>query len=89
MSKKDISITICTLGLINTENVMTAVEEFRPGVLSKVPLSNPSDTALSVIKGGAQRWNTINYPRLRISAFSNLYHIMPETIASLVRYMWK
>ncbi len=91
MGKKDISITICTLGFVDTKNVMTSLEEFKPGVLTKfqVPVADPSETALNVIKGGAQRWKNMNYPNLPVSLFTNLYHIMPETVAALLRYMWE
>ncbi len=87
MRKNDISITICTLGLVNTENVITAVEEFRPALLSMIPKANPSETALSVIKGGAQRWNNVNYPK-EILVTTLLYHLIPETFAALARYIW-
>ncbi len=87
MSKKEISITICTIGLIDTDHAMTDVGEFSPRALSTIPISSASDTALSVIKGGAQRWNNVYYPR-DMFVYPHLYHIMPETIAALVRYIW-
>ncbi len=89
MSKKDISITIFTLGSVDTKNAITAVEEYRPGFSSKILMANSSETALYVIKGGAQRWKNMNYPNLPVFLFTNLYHIMPETIAALLRYMWE
>ncbi len=84
MKKKDISITICALGPIGTENVMTAVNEFKPGIFSELPdPPSPSEVALEVIKGGAQRWKEVYYTKMDKFVFVDLYFIMPETIAAL------
>ncbi len=89
MRKGSVSITICIIGLVDTENAITAVEEFRPGFSSKFPtIANPSETALNVIKGGAQRWKYVYYPYLDIFMFNHLYNIMPETIAALLRIVF-
>ncbi len=88
MKKKDISISICLLGLTDTENVMKGMKEFRPGTLSTIPISNPSETALNVIKGGAQRWKIVYYPYFDMFIFMHLYNMMPETVAALLRYVW-
>ncbi len=87
MSKKDISVTICTIGFISTENAIAAMDRFRPGVMSDLPLATPSDTALSIIKAGAQRWKSVGYPRMVTFVFTNLYNIMPETMCTLLRYL--
>ncbi len=89
MKGKKISITICTLGLIGTENVIRALDEFKPGMLSKFPdPPSPSEAALEVIKGGAQRWKEVYYTKMEKFVFVDLYFIMPETIAALGRYLW-
>ncbi len=67
MKKKDISVTICTVGLIATESAMTNLEEFRPGFVSQFSPASPAETALNIIKGGAQRWNTLSYPKMEAS----------------------
>ncbi len=67
---------------------MTNLNEFRPGFISKLSPACPEETALNIIKGGAQRWNTVSYPKVDASIFPNLYQIFPETIAALVRSIW-
>ncbi len=93
MSNKDVSVTICTIGLVNTEHAITAFEGFKSGLVStfthfSFSPASPADTAIHIIKGGAQRWNTVVYPILHCTPFLTLYHFMPETAAAFVRYMW-
>ncbi len=89
MRKQDISITICTIGSIGTENHDRALGEFRPGIFSKLPdLPTPYDTALYIIKGGAQRWKEVYFTKKDKFIFVDLYFIMPETIAALARSVW-
>ncbi len=89
MRKQDISITICTIGPIDTENHNRALNEFSPGMLSKFPyIPSSSEVALEVIKGGAQRWKEVYYTKMDKFVLVDLYFIMPETTAALVRYLW-
>ncbi len=48
-------------------------------------MADPSETALAVIKGGAQRWNEVRYPTMVTFICTNLYHFMPETFGALIR----
>ncbi len=88
IKKKDISITICNIGFVRTENVVKAWEEFHPGLIYKFPIDDASTSALRILKGGAQRWNGVRYPKIDSFIFLDLYSIFPETIAALVRYYW-
>ncbi len=88
MRNNGISVTICTIGLVGTESTITALEKFKPGVLKKIPIGDPSDTALSVIKGAAQRWNDLYYPRMVTTVFVYLYNFLPETYSAIIRYTW-
>ncbi len=83
--KKNVSITICVIGGTATENLLSTAEKFKPGFSSLVSLASPAKTALNIIKGGAQRWNEVYYPKMDTSIFLTLYHIMPETMAGPVR----
>ena len=88
MRKKNVSVTICTIGGTATENLLSTAEKFKPGVFSEVSLASPDETALNIIKGGAQRWNEVYYPKRDTSIFVTLYHIMPETMSGLIRDFW-
>ncbi len=90
MSKKDISVTICIIGGIDTDSIKRAMDDFRPGMRSNLPdLASVSETALYIIKGGAQRWKTLKYPKMDTFILVDLYYMMPETIAALHRSIWE
>ena len=91
MRNTDVSITICILGPVATESFMTALGRWRPQSLSDIAsvLASPSETALNIIKAGAQRWNTLSYPRMVTFFYTDLYYFMPETMTSLVRASYK
>ncbi|XP_030639899.1 hydroxysteroid 11-beta-dehydrogenase 1-like protein [Chanos chanos] len=57
MQNRNVSITICTLGLIDTESAMRAVK----GRTSLIP-SPASEAAWQMIKGGALRQSEVFYP---------------------------
>ncbi len=86
MKKMPISITICIFGPIETTNMRAAVNKFKPTMVSP-DLPSPSDSALVIIKGGAQRWKTVHYPMIDTIGLY-FYYIMPETFHAFVRFMW-
>ncbi len=91
MRNADVSVTICTLGMVATESFMTEMERWKPGSLSQIAtlLASPSETALNIIKAGAQRWNTLSYPRMITFLYTDLYYFMRETTTWLVRASYK
>ncbi|CAK6439683.1 unnamed protein product [Pipistrellus nathusii] len=64
VTKVNVSITLCILGLINTDSAMKAVD----GILS-TEASPKEDCALEIIKGGALRQEEVYYGKL---GWSNL-----------------
>ncbi len=89
MRKSNISITICTIGMIATENVLTLLKELGLEVAAKFPqVGTPSDAAMAIIKGGAQRMSDVEFPRTLTFAFTNLYHFIPEMYCAIIRYIW-
>ncbi|XP_058495458.1 hydroxysteroid 11-beta-dehydrogenase 1-like protein isoform X3 [Solea solea] len=57
IKKSNMSITICTLGVIDTETAMAKI-----GDLTIIPAYPASDAALNIITGGAKRAAEIYYP---------------------------
>ncbi|XP_053148582.1 hydroxysteroid 11-beta-dehydrogenase 1-like protein [Hemicordylus capensis] len=57
MQKKDVSVTLCVLGLIDTESALTKVR----GVTT-MTAAPASEAALAIVKGGATRAMEIFYP---------------------------
>ena len=49
--------------------------------------ANPSDTALAIVKGGAQRWQRLYYPYIETKPNEMLCNIFPEAIATMKRYI--
>ncbi len=93
MKENGVSVTICTIGLIGTDNALNILERFKQGIISKwtkfgfAPAS-PYDTALHVVKGGAQRWNTVKYPMSQIYPLLTLHYFVPETMSAFTRFMY-
>lgn len=57
MRKSNVSISICTLGLIDTESAMEKVKD-----ITNVPAYPATDAALNIIKTGATRQQELFYP---------------------------
>ncbi len=89
MRNRDISITTCTIGGVATENALATIDKYKLESSSKYPeqLASPSDAALVLIKGGAQRWKDISYPWTATFVFKNLYHFFPKMYGQLIRYI--
>ncbi len=88
LNRKDISVTICTIGFVATENVLNAFEEFRPGLIYRFPIEDTSESALKIIKGGAQRLDDVQFPKIMGFIFVDLYNIIPGPIKALGRSSW-
>lgn len=58
MMKSNISLTICTLGLIDTPNALEAIK----GMITNVPANPAWEAALNIIKTGATRQPELYYP---------------------------
>uniref|UniRef100_A0A8P0NQU5 11-beta-hydroxysteroid dehydrogenase 1 n=3 Tax=Canis lupus familiaris TaxID=9615 RepID=A0A8P0NQU5_CANLF len=65
VTKVNVSITLCILGLINTDTAMKAVS----GILSTVGASSKEECALEIIKGGALRQEEVYYDNSVWTAF--------------------
>ena len=59
-----------------------------PRIRKNITPQSPSDTALAVIKGGAQRWQRVYYPYFENRIELIAYQFFPETMAAIPRYLW-
>ena len=57
-------------------------------IRNNITPQSPSDTALAVIKGGAQWWQRVYYPYLESRIGLIAYHFFPETMAAIPRHLW-
>ncbi|XP_033478321.2 hydroxysteroid 11-beta-dehydrogenase 1-like protein [Epinephelus lanceolatus] len=77
MKKSNVSISLCTLGLIDTDSAMEKVR----GVTS-VPAYPASDAALNIIKTGATRQPELFYPW-----FTHIVTLTKDWIPSMTNYV--
>ncbi|MED6232213.1 hypothetical protein ATANTOWER_024601 [Ataeniobius toweri] len=77
MKKSNVSISICTLGLIDTESAMDKVR----GV-TKIPAYPATEAALNIIIAGATRQLDLYYPW-----FTQVVHIMKELFPWATNYV--
>ena len=48
-----------------------------------------SETALAVVKAGAQRLQRLYYPFVQTRPIIFAYSLLPETVSTFIRYIWK
>ncbi|XP_041566840.2 hydroxysteroid 11-beta-dehydrogenase 1-like protein isoform X1 [Taeniopygia guttata] len=79
MQKKDVSVTLCILGLIDTESALECTR-------GKVQLraSPAPEAALSIVRGGATRAHEIFYPRW-LQQLRCLWALFPSSGNSVLR----
>ena len=58
-------------------------------VINTVKAYNASDTALAIIKAGAQRLQRLYFPYTEIRFTTTLYTFFPETISRVFRHIWQ
>ncbi|KAK7489973.1 hypothetical protein BaRGS_00018838 [Batillaria attramentaria] len=82
-----VSITICTIGLVGTENALRYLKDFgsSAALLSILKPAEPADAALAVVKGGAVRAREIVYPYMSVKPLCLLRDWMPELTNWIVR----
>ncbi|XP_074019364.1 11-beta-hydroxysteroid dehydrogenase 1 [Numenius arquata] len=84
IDKVNVSITLCILGYINTENAMQAVSH----AIRMAPAPK-EECALEIIKSGALRQRELHYPSSTVSTVILLQAIAPNFLDSLTRSGYK
>ncbi|NXF09638.1 DHI1 dehydrogenase, partial [Smithornis capensis] len=80
IDKVNVSITLCILGYINTENAVQAISH----VIQDTPAPK-EECALEIIKSGALRQRELYYPHWRMKSMVLLRDIAPEFLDSIIR----
>ncbi|NXU09554.1 DHI1 dehydrogenase, partial [Pardalotus punctatus] len=83
IDKVNVSITLCILGYINTENAVRTVSH----VIRDTPAPK-EECALEIIRGGALRQREVHYPR-RAASGQLIRSIAPEFLDSLIRNSYR
>ncbi|NXY22958.1 DHI1 dehydrogenase, partial [Atrichornis clamosus] len=80
MDKVNVSITLCILGYINTENAVRAISH----VIRDTPAPK-EECALEIIRSGALRRRELHYPPWIVSSMLLIRDIAPELLESIIR----
>ncbi|NXD77730.1 DHI1 dehydrogenase, partial [Halcyon senegalensis] len=80
MDNVNVSITLCILGYINTENAVQAISH----VIRDTPAPK-EECALEIIKSGALRQRELHYPPRAIGILLLLRSVAPDSLDSLIR----
>ncbi|XP_055872857.1 hydroxysteroid 11-beta-dehydrogenase 1-like protein isoform X2 [Biomphalaria glabrata] len=75
--KQDISITMCTLGYIATENAIKQIQTSEFVNFDQIAPVSPVDTALAIVQAGANRKNDLYYPFWSTWVVSLLRNLFP------------
>ncbi|KAH3868001.1 hydroxysteroid 11-beta-dehydrogenase 1-like protein [Dreissena polymorpha] len=85
----DISITICVLGLIGTDNAINQLKDYGQNfLLSIVKAESPSATALEIVKQGSKRVRQMYYPYIPVYPLILLRDWFPETCEYVNRFVY-
>ncbi|XP_074781391.1 11-beta-hydroxysteroid dehydrogenase 1-like [Athene noctua] len=76
----NVSITLCILGYINTENAVRAISH----VIRSTPAPK-EECALEIIRSGALRQRELHYPPWVVGSMVLLRNIAPDLLDSLIR----
>ncbi|KFQ57654.1 Corticosteroid 11-beta-dehydrogenase isozyme 1, partial [Pelecanus crispus] len=84
IDKVNVSITLCILGYIDTENAVRAVSH----AIRDTPAPK-EECALEIIKSGALRRRELHYPSQAVGSLLLLRGIAPDFLDSLIRSNYK
>ncbi|NWQ96678.1 DHI1 dehydrogenase, partial [Burhinus bistriatus] len=84
IDKVNVSITLCILGYIDTENAVQAVSH----AIKNTPAPK-EECALEIIKSGALRQRELHYPSQPVGSMILLQAIAPDLLDSLTRSTYK
>ncbi|NXT84371.1 DHI1 dehydrogenase, partial [Zapornia atra] len=84
IDKVNVSITVCILGYINTDNAVRAVSHAIRGTPAP-----KEECALEIIKSGALRQRELHYPYRMVGSLLLLQGIAPDLLDSFLRNSYK
>ncbi|BFZ14042.1 hypothetical protein BsWGS_17080 [Bradybaena similaris] len=85
---QDVSITMCTLGYIGTDNAIKELQNSGSGLMLKVvnPAS-PEDTARAIVTANARRDEELYYPSCSVRLMVLLRNAFPQTVDAFMRLL--
>lgn len=90
MKRCNISITLCIIGFVGTENSIRGLRNFgQDYLIENVQPAKPEDAAMAIIKGGAQRAREIHFPYMGTRLVTLFRDFFPDTIESINRFFYR
>ncbi|XP_029641412.1 hydroxysteroid 11-beta-dehydrogenase 1-like protein [Octopus sinensis] len=90
LKKCNVSVTLCVIGLIGTENAVSKLKEFGRGtVLDLVKPARPEDAAMAIIKGGALRQREIYFPYFSAKLYTVFRDLFRGLLESSIKFMYQ
>ncbi|GAB1600998.1 hydroxysteroid 11-beta-dehydrogenase 1-like protein [Argonauta hians] len=90
LRKCDVSITLCVIGLIGTENSVSKLKEFGRGtVLDVMKPARPEDAAMAIIIGGAQRKREIYFPYMSAKFLTVCRDLFRGFLEDSIKFLYK
>ncbi|KAL3885519.1 hypothetical protein ACJMK2_025572 [Sinanodonta woodiana] len=85
----DVSITLCVIGFIGTENAVHQLEEAgQQFLIDFLKPASPSDAALAIIKGGVKRAREMYFPYFQVKPILLMKEWFPELCDFINRFVY-
>ena len=86
----DVSITQCVIGLISTKNSVNNLRKHGFNfLLDTLPMGDPADAGLAIIRGGALRQREVYYPYMEARIVTLLRDWIPTVLEALSRFYFQ
>ncbi|KAH9508509.1 hypothetical protein Btru_055385 [Bulinus truncatus] len=82
--KQDVSVTMCTLGFIGTQNAIQQMQKSDHVEMPPITPASPSDTALAIVQASARRQDQLYYPFWSIASVNLLRNLYPPFMDKFV-----
>ncbi|KAL5019517.1 hypothetical protein ScPMuIL_002409 [Solemya velum] len=84
-----ISITLCTIGMIGTENAMSQMSDYGvQDVWKWFPPAQPEEAALAIVKGGVQRFREVFFPYFQTKPVALLRDWIPGILDAFNAFIY-
>jgi corticosteroid 11-beta-dehydrogenase isozyme 1 len=87
--KIDVSVTLCYVGLTNTEKGMEILRQFGgERIVQAVSPASPGDVAYAIVRGGALRQRAVYYPYSYARPATLAYNFIPTVIEDIMAVLY-
>ncbi|KAI0207616.1 Hydroxysteroid 11-beta-dehydrogenase 1-like protein [Lamellibrachia satsuma] len=88
MRRSGVSVTICFLGFIGTENAVTSLKQFGLNRVLTVEPTDPKETAQKIVAGAVARTKDVYFPYLQTRLTPLIREFFPDVFDFYIRYLY-